>query len=95
MMGSSWPSVFHIATSVIDSGCFRLNSDPDVCEKLTCVLSSALKFMLKCKLPRRACEIVELTLTHARHLLSTEMLSTFAMGMRRSFQFPVVLNYNC
>jgi hypothetical protein len=40
--------------------------------------------MLKYKLQQRACELVDLTLTCARHLLSSEMLSTFAMGMRRS-----------
>ena len=89
-MGHSWPVVFHVVTSVFDSGFFLPNTDPASCEKLTLVLICALKFTLKHKLFQRACEIMELTMARANHLLSAEMMSTFAMGMRRYiliFQF--------
>ena len=76
--------VLRVVVYLFDSGFFLDATDPATSEKLTLVLISALKHMLKYKLQQRACEIVDLTLTCARYLLSSEMLSTFAMGMRRS-----------
>jgi hypothetical protein len=71
-------------TSVFDSGLFLPNTDPVVCKKLSTIFVAALKFILKCKQPQRACELMQLIMDHAQHLLNTELVSLFAMGMRRS-----------
>ena len=80
---SHWASVLHIATSIFDSGIFLPCSDPASCDKLSLLLLSAVKFILKCKQPQRACEVVALAQARAHYLLSTELVSVFAMGMRK------------
>jgi hypothetical protein len=80
---SHWAAVLHITTSIFDSGLFLPCSDPASCDKLSLLLLSAVKFILKCKQPQRACEVVELAHARAPYLLSTELVSVFAMGMRK------------
>ncbi len=81
--GLNWSAVLHIATSVFDSGFFLPSTDPASCEKLSTILLSAVKFILKFKQSQRACELMQLVLDRAQYLLSTELVSVFAMGMRR------------
>ena len=82
--GSNWSAVLHIVTSMFDSGFFLPNNDSAACEKFSTLLLSAVKFVLKCKQPQRACELMHLAMNHTQCLLNTEIVSVFAMGMRRS-----------